>query len=221
MKQPSTVTLNAPEVRTYPAAALQVVEADVDSTLSELHGMAVPYGIQSNVGWYRETIRAGAFNKSIREAAKGLPLLLWHDNQSWPIGRSSSFSSEQEGLYGVWALDDSPDAQRAARQARDGFLVGMSIGFQPIANEWTYVDWEDWNPEAGVVDSVERIEARLLEVSLTPTPAYAGAQVALVRSAGVPEQVREHRKRAARPGELAHWREVLEQLRAPERFGAS
>lgn len=208
-----TVTLNAPEVRTYPATQLRLVDVETDQALTEMHGVAVPYGVQCNVGWYTETIRAGAFDKSIREAAKGLPLLLWHDNQSWPIGKSTGWESTDDALVGTWELDDSSEAQRAARQARDGYLVGMSIGFQPITNEWEYIDWEDWDPDAGVVDQVERVEARLLETSLTPTPAYAGAQVSLVRSVDVPKEVREHRRKSARPGELEHWRQVLDGLR--------
>jgi HK97 family phage prohead protease len=210
------VTLNAPEVRTYPAT-LRVVDTDANAALSELRGRAVPYGVPTNVGWYVETIRAGAFAKSIREAARGLPLLLWHDDRSWPVGVAESWDDTDDGLDGIWRLDDSELAQRAARQARDGFLTGMSIGFQPMPNgsSWDLVADGEWNPDTGTVDRVERTEARLLETSLTPTPAYAGATVALVRShSGVPAEVTEHQRlRRHRPG-VEHWRSVLDQLRA-------
>ena len=205
------VTLDAPEVRTYPALALRVVDLDADAGLSELHGRAVPYQTESNVGWYLEKIAKGAFDKSIKEAARGLPLLLWHDNRSWPIGRSADWTSTNEGLDGVWELDDSEAAQRAGRQARDGFMVGMSVGFLPIKSDWAIVNDEQWMD--GERDTVTRTEARLLEVSLTPTPAYAGAQVALVRSRDVPTQVRQHQAAPGRPSKLTHWRDVLDEIR--------
>ena len=57
------------------------------------------------------------------------------------------------------------------------------------------------------VMSVTRREARLLEVSLTPTPAYAGAKVALVRSRRA--QVDGTPRRSA---EIEAWRHYLDSL---------
>jgi hypothetical protein len=202
-----TVTLRAPEVRTFPCLQMRAVDATEDSR--RLEGQAVPYGQWTNVGWYEESMARGVFDKSIAEAASVLPLLLWHDNQTWPIGRSSEWSSTDHGLRGVWELDDSSEAARAAQQARDGYLVGMSVGFVPITSTWEYLSDEEWDPDKGSLDRVTRVEGRLLEVSLTPTPAYAGAQVSLVRSAP-PERVRKHRAAsAAGRAELAGWRDFL------------
>lgn len=216
MTTAAAAVLRAPEVRTYPTRSLQVVDIETDSALRELRGRAVPYGEPSNVGWYIESFAPGAFAKSIRESARDLPLLLWHDSHAFPIGAASRWTETDDGLDGTWRLDDSDMAQTAARQARDGFLTGLSVGFQPTPNgsRWTLVDDDDWNPDEGVVDEVERTEARLLEVSLTPTPAYAGAGVTLVRSHDAPQQVRDrYRRNAVRRGELAQWRETLDALR--------
>ena len=204
--------IRAPEIRTYPTTELRVVDLETDTKLTTLHGRAVPYNVATNVGFYLETVAPGAFSKSIREAARGLPLLLWHDNESWPIGRAVEWDEVEGGLDGTWALDDADLAQRAARQARDGFLTGLSVGFQPLpgGSSWEFVDDEAW--VAGELDSVTRTEARLLEVSLTPTPAFAGAGVTLVRSLGMPPEVRAHR-RTAPSTEVDHWRRVLDTLR--------
>ena len=201
----------APEVRTYPAQTLRLVELDTNAGLSELHGRAVPYGVWTDVGWYEESIRAGAFRKSIRESARSLPLLLWHDNESWPIGVVKSWQDGDDGLDGVWTLDDDERAQRAAKLARDGFLTGLSVGFRPMltGSHWEFVDEDAWT--RGERDRVERSEARLLETSLTPTPAYAGAAVSLVRSADKPHA--EQRRAARRSGEVDHWRSILDELR--------
>jgi HK97 family phage prohead protease len=200
-----TITLNAPEVRTF--AALELRAEMTAGGLTELHGRAVPYDTATNVGWYEEIIAKGAFDKSIAEAARGLPLLLWHDSRTYPIGRSVDWDSTSAGLDGTWQLDDSEEAQRAARQASDGYLIGLSVGFVPVRSEWEYVDEDAWL--AGEVDHCTRLEARLLEVSLTPTPAYAGAQVTLVRSAeGRSRDPRPHRRSL-----LASWQAEVERLR--------
>jgi hypothetical protein len=89
-------------------------------------------------------------------------------------------------------------------------LVGMSIGFVPLRASWEFV--EDWDPNLGLehMDKCTREEARLAEVSLTPTPAYAGAVVEAVRSSdrGRPRTL----ERASR--EIAAWRGYLDSVRA-------
>ena len=192
------VCLRAPEVRTIPGVQIR----DVDGTESGSHieGLAVPYDTWTDVGWFMEAFAAGAFARSIKEAAKSLPLLLWHDNQTWPVGVSTEWRETDEGLRGVWRMDTDERAQTAAQKARDGLMTGLSVGFVPIAQE-TMTDEKQlmW---------VTRTEARLLEVSLTPTPAYAGARVSLVRSR-VPHQGGKPRRSA----ELDAWRSYLEGIR--------
>lgn len=169
------VTLHAPEVRTYPTIEFRDVQRSESGRW--LEGRAVPYGEWTDVGWFMERMAKGVFSKSIREAAKGLPLLLWHDNRTFPVGVSEKWTERDAGLDGVWRIDTGDQlAVEAARKAADGYLTGMSVGFAPMPEEDT-LDIDDdglmW---------VTRNEARLLETSLTPTPAYAGAQVQLVRS---------------------------------------
>ena len=174
---------DAPEIRLY-ERALALVDTDTTDSLSYLEGRAVPYDQLTDTGWwYLEDMAPLVFDGSVK-AHPNLPLLLWHNGRSFPVGVADEWKEQTDGLHGVWRLDDSAEAQRAARQARDGFLTGMSVGFAPIRSEWTYADWEDWDPDdPATYDQVRRIEARLLETSLTPTPAFADAQVALVRSA--------------------------------------
>lgn len=174
----------APESRLY-ESRVQLVDVDTTDALSHLEGRAVPYNTITDTGWwYLEQVARGAFAETT-DATPNLPLLLWHDARSWPIGVAQEWRDQPDGLHGVWRLDDSTEAQRAARQARDGFLTGMSISFAPIESRWeANADWDDWDPDdTDTWDLVTRIRGRLLETSLTPTPAYADAQVALVRSA--------------------------------------
>lgn len=208
-----TVTLAAPEVRTFPALEFR----DVDGAESGryLEGRAVPYGRWADIGWFRECFLPGAFAKSIREAAKRLPLLLWHDNRKFPVGVSETWRDSDEGLDCVWRIDtDDPMAVEGARKARAGMLTGLSIGFAPIVKMGKGADGTliDLNNTREVDDlgmlSITRREARLLEVSLTPTPAYAGAKVSLVRSRSPREEG--GRRRSA---EVDAWREYLDGMR--------
>lgn len=184
------------EVRSF---ATQIREAETTASGRWLEGIAVPYGEWADIGgWFREQFRPGAFAKSIREAASALPLLLFHQKSTFPIGRAHSWHEEDRGLRGVWRLDEKDErAAIAHRKAGDGFLNSMSVGFQPIENIARDKDGKPVLDEHGEpIDlanelefdhltgqlSVTRVEARLLETSLTPTPAYAGATVTLVRS---------------------------------------
>jgi len=202
-----TVTLRAPEVRTF--AALTLRDVDSDKGGHWLEGRAVPYSEWANIGWFLEEHEPGSFARSIAEAANGLPLLLWHDNRTYPIGAAEQWRDDKGGLDGVWKLDGSDEARRASQLARDGMLTGLSVGFVPLRSAWKYVDDKDWDPDLGPehMDRVTRQESRLLEVSLTPTPAFAGAQVSLVRS-------REGHKRARRnSAEVAGWSRYRESIR--------
>jgi hypothetical protein len=189
-----------------------------------LEGRAVPYGVPETVGWFREQHAQDSFKQSTRVGSgKRAPLLLFHDNKSFPIGHAEEWS-HNGGLNGVWRLNDSPEAQRAAKAAENGDLVGMSVGFQPIHSDWSPPEERgtDWAPELGPehMDLVTRLESRLIEVSLTPTPAYSDAAVTLVRSA-LAEGARHNealtRAAVARPtSEADAWRDVVDALRCAD-----
>ena len=177
-----------------------------------LEGRAVPYDTLADVGWFLEQHASGSFKQSTKAGTgRGLPLLLFHENRSFPIGHAEEWRHD-DGLSGVWRLNDSPEAQRAAGAVDDGDLNGLSIGFLPIKSEWAYVD--EWAPDLGPEhkDRVTRFESRLLEVSLTPTPAFEDAEVACVRT-GFNLATRAAMT-SARPLAVDAWRDVLDELRS-------
>lgn len=179
--------------------------------LTHLEGRAVPYGVPTSVGWYTEIVEAGCFAKSIREAARGLPLLLFHDSRSLGslVGHAERWTEEADGLHGLWRLEDTPEAQTAARMAKpdengNSTLGYMSVGFQPVRSITTFSD----DPDDDEM-TISRVEARLLEVSLTPTPAYAEATVTKVRTV----ERNAHRAKAAQDVEdLRQWLEAARQV---------
>lgn len=182
-------------------------------TLQWLEGIAVPYNREADIGWFVESFAPGSLAASIKEAARSLPLHLFHDSQTMPIGVASEWRDGTDLLEGVWKLDDSDLAQRAARMATPDPESGvaplgyMSIRFAPIRSDWVYA--EDFNPDLGPnhKDRVVRTKARLLETSLVSTPAYVGATVSFTRTG-------EHAiNRAASGREIAGWREYLDSVR--------
>lgn len=195
--------------------ALEVVELEVNAAKTMLSGLAVPYNREADIGWFMEEFAPGSLAKSIKEAARSLPLTLFHDDHALDshIGVASEWKDRDDGLRGVWKLDDGPIAQRAAELAtpdEDGKAVlgYMSIRFAPIRSEWTYAP--DFNPNMGPAykDRVRRTEARLLAVSLVSTPAYSTAAVEWVRTG------ERAITRDATGRELTEWMSYVQQMRA-------
>jgi phage head maturation protease len=178
------------------AAPIEVVDLDITNS-GFIAATAVPYNTRADIGFFTEAFRPGSLAKSIREAARSLPLHVFHDDmpgqgdpESWPIGVATEWQDSDEALRGVWKFDDSVKAQRARQLAtpdEDGnsMLGYMSIRFAPIRDEWEFAkEWDPTKPEGK--DHVDRVEARLVSVALVSTPAYIGAAVEWVRSAGAP-----------------------------------
>lgn len=187
----STPTMTRTEARVF--GGLELREVETTDTLSMMHGLAVPYGEWARIGWFEEEFRTGSLGKSIKEAARRLPLNLFHDGRSFPIGSADEWDERDSGLWCTWRINDEVESQRAARLAESGDLTGLSIEFSPIRSEWEWAD--DWNPDLGDghMDRVSRIEARLGAVALCQTPAYVSAGVELVRSADAPRKWKSQR----------------------------
>jgi HK97 family phage prohead protease len=194
----------------------QIVDLDITNS-GFIAATAVPYNVRTLIGSFSEEFQPGSLSKSIQEAARSLPLHLMHDdmaelgNIGLPIGVAHQWDDTDVRLYGVWKFDDDAKAQRARQLATpdengNAALGYMSIRFQPIRDKWSYAaKWDPNTPEGR--DHVIHQEARLASVSLVSTPAYIGATVDWVRSAGVPG--RDTGRRA-----VDEWAEFLEKAKA-------
>jgi HK97 family phage prohead protease len=194
--------------------AFEIRDVEMNEAKTKIAGIAVPYNDAADLGWFMEEHAPGSLAKSIKEAARSLPLTLFHQDHVLDshIGVASEWKELDKGLRGVWDLDDSPTAQRAAKLATpddngNSVLGYFSIRFAPIRSEWTYA--KDFNPDLGpnFKDRVRRLESRLLAVSLLSTPAFKNAPVEFVRS-GEPQ-----RQRKATRREVDVWRDELARLR--------
>src|SRR5262245_37700446 len=102
-------TRRRPQLVIYEAA---LDRPKTDDGYTTITGRAVPYGVWTNRGWFMESVAPGAFDKSIAENGPGLPLHLFHDSDTFPVGVATSWESKKDALYGTWRLDKGPEAQR-------------------------------------------------------------------------------------------------------------
>jgi HK97 family phage prohead protease len=141
-----------------------------------IFGLAVPYNEAADIRErngtrFMETFRRGAFSRTITERASKVKLLLNHNRQALPVGRAETLREDPQGLYAEFRVSKTEAGDEALTLAADGTLDAFSIGFEPVRDQWS----KDRR-------SVERLEAKLMEVSLVAFPAYQGALVGGVRA---------------------------------------
>jgi HK97 family phage prohead protease len=125
-------------------------------------GYAALFGVPDGA---RDTIREGAFARSLAEREGALPLY-WQHRPSQRIGTVETLLEDHRGLR-VIARVDSPGS-RAAALLRQGAVSGLSFGYR--ARGYRRV------PEGRVLEDID-----LFEVSLVTHPLQFGARVHLVR----------------------------------------
>ena len=155
-----------------------------------------PYGVRDSRGQYNETIKPGAFKKTLQEQ-DDVRFLVNHDGI--PLARTSSGTLElEEDDYGLFVraeLDPSnPTVAEVASAMKRGDLNEMSFAFAAIKDNF------DTNGENREVN-----EARLFDVSVVTYPAnpWAGAKLRGIELENLHKELVE-----ARSGDQA--KEILE-----------
>jgi uncharacterized protein len=128
------------------------------------HGLAVPYGTETKIGGLRESFATGAFDVN---DVIGKPLAYRHGE---PIGRITGAESREDGLYIDFDIVNTAQGRDAAVLARTDSIKGLSVGFISARSAMSKAR-----------DMITHTAANLLEVSLTPYPAYATAGVSSIR----------------------------------------
>lgn len=133
-----------------------------------LEGYAALFDSRSaNLGGFVETIRPGAFRKTLEE--KPDIRALWNHNSDYVLGRTKSGSLELEedeiGLRVRIAMPDGSQTRYFHDTIRRGDVDGMSFGFRTIKDSWD-------KPGDGSTPTRELVEIELFEVSPTAFPAY-------------------------------------------------
>ncbi len=153
-----------------------------DESEGILSGLAAPFWKYEPVpGGYLEQFTPETFRKSVTEGqGRNAPLMQQHDYQEFPIGKALEWEIREDGLHGTWQVDMGSDrAREVFRLASQGFLNGLSVGFQPGPAADDSID------EKSQVPKVTRGPAKLREVSVVSVAAYPDAMITMHRSAGL------------------------------------
>ncbi len=124
------------------------------------HGMAVPYRSETMIGGVRESFAPGSFDLT---NVIGKPLAYRHGE---PVGKITGAENREDGLYIDFEIVDTALGRDAAVLARTSTIKGLSVGFNPVKSIMSKAR-----------DAIQHTAANLLEVSLTPYPAYSNAGV--------------------------------------------
>lgn len=138
-------------------------------------GIAAPYGVTStlvaNPGG--EVFMRGAFKRSVANmlSAGRLPKLFIGHKHDVAVGSVTALEDQDEALHFSARLAATPAGEAALTEIREGTLDAMSVGFLAVRER------------RGARGLREVLEARLLELSLSPMPAYEGTGILSLRSA--------------------------------------
>ena len=108
---------------------------------------------------------------------KTIKLLNQHDMKQ-PLGKATSFVSQEDGIYASFKISRSNRGSEALILAEEGLQSGLSVGVEVLKSK-----------NKGGVMHVSA--ARLFEVSLVTEPAFKSAQVIDVAAEETPEAVEE------------------------------
>ena len=153
------------EVRQHVA---HVEHRAVAGGLVQLEGYATTFDDPYDMDWYDEVVRAGAFDKTLRESDN---IVLMGIHTGWPVAGTRvdtlKLSPDTTGLHVAGTINlASPTALDMYRSMVDAGVDKMSMGFQTMRQEWS----PDYTQR-------DLLELRLFEVSVVPFPANPNTSV--------------------------------------------
>lgn len=132
----------------------------------------VPYRVSDDGGrsTYNEIWRSGVFDKSLTQRSGRIPLMITHDRRSLPVGATLGAEPDTGAFIFRAKISNTRDGDDALELIHDGALTGVSVGARLLNNR--SVDRS----------TVERVEAALNEISLTPFAQMSDGQILAVRA---------------------------------------
>ncbi|GAC1373730.1 MAG: hypothetical protein NVSMB4_00610 [Acidimicrobiales bacterium] len=130
-----------PMTRSFPAEF--EVRSPSNSTV-EVEGYAStfnqPYSMFDTFGKYTESVRTGAFTKSLAERGVDVPFLI--DHTGLPQARTTNGSlilrEDDKGLLSVATLNtERSDTRDLVHAIKDGLMTEMSFGFRMVQEKWS------------------------------------------------------------------------------------
>src|ERR1700693_4296511 len=161
-------SLRGRETRVFPAAGLEVRESNGSLGLS---GWASVTNRAYDMGVFKETIRAGAFTKTLSE---GPDVQLLMNHEGLPLARTVSGTlrlvEDDRGLKVDADLNpDDPDVQRLMPKVQRGDISAMSFGLRVTRQDWAD-DYE--NLEIAEVN-IDRGDVSVVNQGANPHAAFS------------------------------------------------
>jgi HK97 family phage prohead protease len=101
-----------------------------------IEGYAVPYGewttIREPMRTYKERFQNGAFAGSVADRAERIKLLLNHDHQVLPVGRSLALREEPRGLFAQFLVARNAEGEALMGLVQDRIVDSFSVSFRPV-----------------------------------------------------------------------------------------
>jgi len=137
----------------------------VDTEARTITGLAVPYGVSALRNGRRWQFSQGSL---VWGEASRVKLLIQHD-RSQAVGRTVWLQDRDDGLFARFRIARTAEGDRALALAEDGVYDGLSIGL---------ADDAQFTARGGIQHS--QPGNVLVEISLTPSPAFDDARVSAV-----------------------------------------
>lgn len=138
-----------------------------------IEGLAVPYGVWTDLGPFRERVAAGAFREYLGNPENDVVYNYGHDRNAI-MGRRSSGTlqvrDDDEGVHVSLELPDTTMGRDLAVMVRRGDIRGHSIEFTTTQDEWRNEDGKD---------SRTVVRGGLPGVALVGNPAYSTTTAAM------------------------------------------
>jgi HK97 family phage prohead protease len=131
--------------------------------------------IFGNTDSYRDVVMPGAFANSLAKwkAQDAMPPVLWQHQSYSPIGATTDLAEDGKGLRvaGQLLVKDVQLAREARALAKAGVVRGLSIGYDPVTEEYD-----------GKTNVNRLLEIDLWEYSFATFPANTEATITAVKS---------------------------------------
>lgn len=139
--------------------------------MPRLEGYAAKYGIETDLGWFREKIKAGAFDEVLKTSdARALK----NHDPNLLLGRESSgtlrLNSNTVGLRFDIDVPDTTTGRDTVEEVRRGDLAGCSFAFTVAEQEWKHTEGQ---PSERTIVRI----GQLFDVGPVTYPAYEDTTV--------------------------------------------
>lgn len=169
--------MDAPRDDLIRSADFELIRAVDDNDGLTMEGYAAVFNASTEInsweGNFRETIRQGAFKKTLQERT---PVLMFDHGQhpligSMPLGKITKAREDSHGVYVEARLSDNWLIEPVRDAIRDGGIQGMSFRFSVVKDEWVKS-----KTRGGIPDRFIH-ELRAMELGPVVFPAYPQTEV--------------------------------------------